>query len=465
MFELHKQNIRKAAEIGGIYEKYLQKELENIDIDLKKALSDIINEFAKDFELTISNSVHKDVNLYDITSRVKKKHSLAEKLIQKQMIIDFENITDEDAIRSKILEVDDLIGIKILLSLKKDCQQMYSLLVKKSDILKEKNIEILFIGSTVMLNGREIYKLKGKFNEKYNFELQIKSKIDSVWGDLEHSIFYKDYRFNYTKENNKSLMIEIGELLDKVESMMHCIRSNQERLNFDDEINKMKFSQELQDKYRDFIICHFGSESILSEINDIIYEFNNHVSGIKINEKYALEFDLESQLQKNFYDMVSTDSILGATTYIYLNSNNIVINDDIVVDVVCKFLKFCAKRIDTEIITIDTELISEIVIESFRNNNNFLRKSIFNKKKYEEFAHLIRYLNIYTNDTSNDSILDPLGDIQELIENVSKILYNEMFIESPLLSDDDDDINDFMSYFRSYLDFELEKNKNKLGGE
>lgn len=193
----------KIERVKIISEKYeeMRPELISTQNLISDILKKLIEKYADEFSLKKSTSV-KELNLYTIVARVKEKDSFSEKLIRNNAYNLFDNLLrklddiDQAKLKSKIKDLDDLIGIKILTDLYIDSSNMFNL-ISSAKFLKDaedKGIEInakdLSNQPIPMSNGLRIFKLHCKY-ESWNFELQIKSKLESAWGDMEHLYFIK----------------------------------------------------------------------------------------------------------------------------------------------------------------------------------------------------------------------------------------------------------------------------------
>ena len=226
----------KIKGINFISEKFdgLRKEFINNQEIIVEILKTLIEKYADDFNLAKENSVRK-IKFYNIVYRVKEKNSFSEKLIRNNdynlfsgNLVDLENI-DEPALKSKIKEIDDLIGLKILTDLNVDTLNMFKLISSTSFLNEAKNKGLKFNQSDLegqpvrMKNGLSIYKVRCTY-ETWNFELQIKSKLESAWGDMEHAIFYKDYKITPVRDLAQQSMNHIGKLLKQIDEFLQEIR-------------------------------------------------------------------------------------------------------------------------------------------------------------------------------------------------------------------------------------------------
>lgn len=313
------RRITQVENIVKIYEDDVETELKNICEEIKNKLKIILEKYSYEHGLILENSVYKDLYLFDISERVKNSESLKHKLISKNLITSID-IKDKESIKKSIIEVDDIIGIKILTNLTKDRKSILNLIKAKHDELKNNGIYLsendIDNMPEKMQNGRDIYKVKGKYNE-YRFELQIKSKIDSAWGDLEHNLFYKDYEFNYIKDNNKKIMNNVGDLLEQVENLLLTVRESKSR--FHEDYDFMEVKKSISDKYSKYIEDKFKTKSIfdmhLYRICNIYIDMKkleNNILGVgsfkEIREIELIEKHEESNLLKNF-NKIKLDNI------------------------------------------------------------------------------------------------------------------------------------------------------------
>ncbi len=257
------KDIKSTADKGRlIYEKSIKEELENKIVKIKKIILDCVDLHAGDseFGLIVSNDSSSDIKLYEVVDRVKSADSLREKIIRNQEFWKLSNITDDEKFKTKLLSInDDLMGLRLLVSLSCDCERMYELIKKYKGELEGNGIIFKNLENNPqnMENGRKIYKIKGEFEEEYSFELQIKSKVDSAWADIEHMLFYKSYQFSYIQSTNRKVMNKLGNLLDKVDELMIQVRESQN--SYEKEKIEMEFNSNLGNRFRDDVIAIIGS--------------------------------------------------------------------------------------------------------------------------------------------------------------------------------------------------------------
>lgn len=269
----------KLLRIDKIISKYeiIRDEFVDRETRLKKILSQLIEGISDDFKLSKSNSVRK-LKFYSIVSRVKEPNSLSEKLIRNNDYNVFDNILqdidniDPIQLKNKLKDLDDIIGIKILTDLNIDTINMFKLISSSNFISSAKEKGILLDEDDLkkqpvpMKNGLNIYKIKCQF-EDWKFELQIKSKLESAWGDMEHSIFYKDYKVTPVRDLAQQSMNHIGQLLIEIDDFLQEIRNANDNFSINSKV--ILFINEFEEKF---------SEVIRDNLNGISYNFKKIAS-------------------------------------------------------------------------------------------------------------------------------------------------------------------------------------------
>ena len=234
------KNIKNINLVVDQYDQLRNNELANLIKTITSSLESILDELAPYFNLVDKNSV-REIKYYRFVDRLKETKSLKEKFVRSNILhrfksIDFELLEQKDGesildTKSILFELDDLLGIKVLTDLLCDAKGVMEIF-KSSEFktrAKGKNIRLneddISKQPVIMKNGLPIYKIKGIYDGKYNFELQIKSKLISAWGDMEHSIFYKDYAISPVRDTAKKSMVHVGKLLFNIDEFLESIRN------------------------------------------------------------------------------------------------------------------------------------------------------------------------------------------------------------------------------------------------
>lgn len=300
--------IKETAKIGRkSYSENLEQILKQEIVELRDTLKQCVSEHAKEeeFGLIISNDASSKIELYEMVDRVKSPESLEEKIIRNQEFFDLMDKDGKELIKAIQEKNDDLMGLRFLVSLSCDCKRLFDLLVKYHKELELKDITFLNLGENpqTMRNGRSIYKIKGKYKTKYPFELQIKSKVDSAWADIEHMLFYKDYQFSYIQSTNKQVMKKLGDLLDQVDELMIQVRESQ--ASYEKDRKEMEFTQYLGSKFRNQIHKIVGSAFVLSDYRRVLFyifsQFESAQQQIILNQNNEV-------IAENFYVLGAGDT-------------------------------------------------------------------------------------------------------------------------------------------------------------
>lgn len=173
-------------------------------------------------------------------------------------------------------------------------------------------------------NGHIIYKVTGKYKNKYNFEIQIKSLFHNVWGEVEHKTIYKNQQYDFSNSIKKSITEEIFNLLKASNNQLYSIINfKYEKIElikalFFEETHEKIFKQNnthiLGKHYTNFFaflaneedLINFVSKSLINEQVDrkvVTYKFDNSIEKLvqKIKYKY-LSYDFE--ILKDIFDII-----------------------------------------------------------------------------------------------------------------------------------------------------------------
>ncbi|RXM53537.1 hypothetical protein [Chryseobacterium sp. CH25] len=330
-------------------------------------LKEIINKYASDYSLVRTNSV-RTLRFYTFVYRVKEKDSFSEKLIRNNDYNHFYeslndlNQIDEPNLKNKVKELDDLIGIKILTDLNVDSVNMYKLIGSTNFIQDARNKGItmdeedLQSQPITMKNGLKIFKLKCKY-ETWNFELQIKSKLESAWGDMEHAIFYKNYKLTPVRSLAQQSMNHVGKLLIEIDDFLQDIREANDNFTINSDVILFinKFEETFADKVGNALD---GINFNFKKIASLTYNIHNidhdifKTNDIKFDhlsfpcQKYSKyiqsrnkDFDLqvfESIILSSFETIITNDNL---ETYldtlfelIQKSYNNLIISNNVIQD-------------------------------------------------------------------------------------------------------------------------------------
>ena len=334
------QNRTILGELVNLYENECIDELESVKKEIVDIFKEVLDKYKIKYELVFINSVYKG-EYYKFSSRVKSKDSISEKLvrssdllylIRKYNLTSTEDIQqNKEDIKNYFISYEDIIGLKIIGELIIDTENIYDLIREKVEEFSAKEIEIngLSPQPITMKNGLPIYKLKCKFKNLYTFELQIKSQLQSAWGDMEHQLFYKDYSFTPVKSSAQSIMNEVGLLLQSVDKLLFKIRIAESNYQSEEEFSL--FTNDIHKAYseviKDFLdIPHEQNLISLSHFLYNIYKsFFDNRDDIKVISEVVIDYKFvdfsveETDILRNFRSLKALNLDLQILEFIILN--------------------------------------------------------------------------------------------------------------------------------------------------
>lgn len=163
-----------------------------------------------------------------VTYRIKTESSLKEKIVRNALYKQF----SADRL---VYDASDIIGVRIECRFLDDEKLIYERILKtfnKRDTqgwtCGEGNICLKLDAPQpeTQKNGLEIYRIDGFIDEggeRYNFELQIKSLVNSFWSEIEHKVIYKNKRFMMIDKFVNELMMSIHQNLVNIDSQLHML--------------------------------------------------------------------------------------------------------------------------------------------------------------------------------------------------------------------------------------------------
>lgn len=225
------------------------------------------------------------MNLYpmdylNITTRVKGRDSLKEKILRQGYYKKY-----NDPIRL-IYQLSDLIGVRIECRFEQDERAIYKVLKKHFNVRNEDGYYYNEMNPNVKLsldgrqpqkqrNGFKIFRIDGivtDTNQDLPFELQIKSLVNSFWGEIEHKIIYKNYNF---------LLVD-----DLLVEMMHSIKNNLALLD-----------KQLLTIYRNVEQRQTDEEYQRRNLEDVMAKMCNDVFAKQLKEQIGMNVNIKKACQ------------------------------------------------------------------------------------------------------------------------------------------------------------------------
>ena len=220
-------------------------------IELVESHNDILHKGAKEIEDFFEDIFLNYDNVLNISSRVKSSTSLKEKILRNDFYLKYKS-------PEILLEnLSDLIGVRIECRFIEDEKNVYEKLLELFDISygkdyyyneKKPNILLKLDDKQPQLqkNGFEIYRIDGKYIKgdiTINFELQIQSLVNVFWGEVEHKVLYKNYKYLLTEDFFKDVMYSLRENLNMIDGQLMILYNH---LRDMDESNEQKRREQLE---------------------------------------------------------------------------------------------------------------------------------------------------------------------------------------------------------------------------
>ncbi|NLC54865.1 MAG: hypothetical protein GX769_03175 [Erysipelothrix sp.] len=171
------------------------------------------------------NLVENNENYIGNTSRVKTEDSLKSKIVRKKYYLDYQS--SEDILNN----LSDIVGVTLECRFKDDEVKLLNLIKEEfkegeGDFFQAKKDPSMYLNLRMeqpqkQKNGFDDYRIDGyryQNGKKINFELQIKSLINTFWSGIEHEVIYK---------NNNYLLFD-----SFLKEILHSIKSNLETIDY-----------------------------------------------------------------------------------------------------------------------------------------------------------------------------------------------------------------------------------------
>lgn len=214
-------------------------------------MKDVLEESNRELEYFFRGMFLKYDNILNISSRVKTTTSLKEKIFRNNFYLKYE--TPEELIKN----LSDLLGIRIECRFIEDEIDVYSKIIDEFNIPAEEGYYFSKENPDILLNldedqpqlqknGFGIYKIDGKYIREdmvIRFELQIKSLVNVFWGEAEHKVLYKNYKYLLTEGLFRDIMYTLKENLIMVDKQLMILYNHLKEL---DESNLDKRREQLE---------------------------------------------------------------------------------------------------------------------------------------------------------------------------------------------------------------------------
>lgn len=207
-------------------EKLREEELPPVRTKIHNILESIVDE----------EKTNSDFSLDSIASRIKSIKSFKEKIPRKRYVDKWE-LTESSNVEDCVIAIrknlEDLIGFRINCYFKDEEGKAYKAIL---DALEKKKISIRDKGLQEngeikkQKSGKPIYKIVCEIKNKgksYLFEVQIKSLVHTLWGEVEHEIAYKAKQYTYNYRTRNKILEQNLEALSTCDRQLLCFLSEE----------------------------------------------------------------------------------------------------------------------------------------------------------------------------------------------------------------------------------------------
>jgi relA/spoT family protein len=265
-----------------------QEELQMNRIEIEQLLKSFIKELSQKKKIL---KISKEIN-----SRIKSEESLREKLERKNYInkwgINFNS--NSTKIQEKICEnLPDLIGFRINCYFKEDEKSIFEEL--QNYLKNNDSVEIEEFPNNKQKNGHIIYKIACKYNH-FAFEVQVKSLLNDVWGEVEHSTIYKSKIYDSRQNLKKDIVEGLYDILNGADKQLNKVYSFT--------INEKEIKNELFFKYSIDLL----SSNDIKILNEDYTNFFELTKYIKDSERYIDEYIGKKLLREEYINKKIRDN-------------------------------------------------------------------------------------------------------------------------------------------------------------
>lgn len=187
---------------------------------------------ATDLVAFLEQSLHGCDEVVGVTERIKTSASLREKIVRNGL---YKQYAADDL----LYMMSDIIGVRVECRFLADEAIVYNMLRALFSVPcgdggytpEGRSDFALKLDSPQperQKNGLTIYRIDGyvvRDGVKYNYELQIKSLVNSFWSEIEHKLIYKNKRFMMIDRFVNDMMLSIHENLVNIDSQLNMIYS------------------------------------------------------------------------------------------------------------------------------------------------------------------------------------------------------------------------------------------------
>ena len=208
----------------------------------------LLNKNKKQFEQAEKNIVDflvkiviDNENYIGNSSRVKTEDSLKSKIVRKKYYLDYDN-------GKEILDnLSDVVGVTLECRFKEDEVKLFELikerfLIDENEYSQSKDNPSVYLNLKMnqpqkQKNGFDDYRIDGYCYQngvKINFELQIKSLINTFWSGIEHEVIYKNNNYLLFDNFLREILFSIKSNLDTIDYQLTKIYDQMTKVDSQD---------------------------------------------------------------------------------------------------------------------------------------------------------------------------------------------------------------------------------------
>lgn len=253
--------------INSFQDENLQSELRNQRNSIECLLDRILESYNSD------NDFKNKIKAKSV-SRIKTSGSLFEKIKRNNYLSEEMKISNSnDAIKFLKNNVNDLIGFRINCYFKDDEEIVFDRLIND---LRENKFQV-FPDGKPQKNGHKIYKMHCyKTEDDFKFEIQVKSLLHEVWGEVEHRLIYKAREYDTSSNLQKDIIESLWEILEGTDKQL--IKMSQKMVQKDSTKKELFYIITSEGQNDEILATHYSNFFKLTEkVHDFIDSLDNYL--------------------------------------------------------------------------------------------------------------------------------------------------------------------------------------------
>ena len=230
----------KAALVTAFSDGAFQDQLLEVRNEIDKELQRVLTRLAEgDIRQRGSGALGRRI-IRSLESRVKSEQSFEEKIVRKGYIHRWHVFGSPSELQKEIsANLSDLIGFRITCLFQRDEKYIYDKIYEVLPVVgspegEDSKILLNKKGEDVIKqkNGHILYKTTGLFRSNkpdipaVRFEIQIKSIIHNVWGEVEHKTIYKGKQYDINPKHEELMTEQIYQILSASDLQLESLFEN-----------------------------------------------------------------------------------------------------------------------------------------------------------------------------------------------------------------------------------------------